>query len=344
MAKPYMCGDDLPVYIPGGGCDCNYTMEQVDTVDYAASYALKLNGEQVGVTVNIPKDMAVIAGTIGTVIANDSPYEGAIVGDKYLRLILANADYSVYVPMKDLASGGYLIVDELPEVGSSQYIYLVPRAGGGYERYVYSNGAWVDIGDDTIDLTDYYTKTQIDTLLGNYIPVINGNARVPNNLTIGGITTAVEHYTTAETIDLGSYVAAAVLSNNSATTLFSIPLGRVMHPGLYLKRLTCNIQGRATNADGIGYYYITDSNTGGVGNAAFDSNAAFTFNCATGASRTLPTSGITVTLHGNTNIYVRLNGASNFFFSGTQAVDSVIDNNGASVNLTNIKVYFESSH
>lgn len=65
------------------------------------------------------------------------------------------------------------IVNELPETGSDDTIYLVPITpdvtGNNYAEYVYINGAWELLGriGVQVDLTEYYTKTETNTLLGN---------------------------------------------------------------------------------------------------------------------------------------------------------------------------------
>ena len=65
-----------------------------------------------------------------------------------------------------------LIVAELPETGADDTIYLVPLetpdvSGNNYAEYVYINGAWELLGKIgvQVDLTDYYTKTETNTLL-----------------------------------------------------------------------------------------------------------------------------------------------------------------------------------
>lgn len=71
---------------------------------YAASYQLvDKNGDSLGTTIDIPKDMVVSAGEVKVVETADTPYTGAAVGDKYIDLTIANADNShIYVPVKDL--------------------------------------------------------------------------------------------------------------------------------------------------------------------------------------------------------------------------------------------------
>lgn len=61
-----------------------------------------------------------------------------------------------------METGAYEEVDELPTVGDPRKIYLVPNQGGGYERYIYSNGVWKDLGSTDITLD----KTTILTALG----------------------------------------------------------------------------------------------------------------------------------------------------------------------------------
>lgn len=61
------------------------------------------------------------------------------------------------------------VVDTLPETGETDTIYLVKKDNPGeqnlYDEYVYANGAWEHIGDTSVDLTDYYTKNEVDDKL-----------------------------------------------------------------------------------------------------------------------------------------------------------------------------------
>ena len=68
MSKPFMCGDEVEVYIPDVGCECNYSLREIDPVDdYLASYELTLNGSGVGDLINIPKDLVVESGELKVV-------------------------------------------------------------------------------------------------------------------------------------------------------------------------------------------------------------------------------------------------------------------------------------
>ena len=60
------------------------------------------------------------------------------------------------------------VVDELPEQGESNVIYLVPNeqsADNEYEEYIWVNNKWELIGTTKVDLTPYYTSSQVDDLI-----------------------------------------------------------------------------------------------------------------------------------------------------------------------------------
>lgn len=60
------------------------------------------------------------------------------------------------------------IVDTLPTTGETDTIYLVARdrvAPDVYDEYLYINNTWELIGNTETDLSDYYTKTQVDSLI-----------------------------------------------------------------------------------------------------------------------------------------------------------------------------------
>ena len=66
----------------------------------------------------------------------------------------------------------FRVVQSLPtEDISTTTIYLVRNeevSGSNlYDEYVYTNNAWEKIGNTSVDLSNYYTKTQIDNLLNN---------------------------------------------------------------------------------------------------------------------------------------------------------------------------------
>ena len=60
----------------------------------------------------------------------------------------------------------FAIVDELPkELAdiSTSTIYLVPNDAGNYDEYIYVLDGWETIGTTATDLSDYYTKKEVDS-------------------------------------------------------------------------------------------------------------------------------------------------------------------------------------
>ena len=105
--------DGLKVTIPEVEVP-EYTIAAADsaTEGYLKSYELRKNGVKVGVSIDIPKDLVVTAGEVKTVEEENVPYEGAVVGDLYLQLTIANQVTPVYIPVKKLTdvytAGAYL--------------------------------------------------------------------------------------------------------------------------------------------------------------------------------------------------------------------------------------------
>ena len=77
------------------------------------------------------------------------------------------------------------IVQELPTVGQTNVIYFLPtETVNVYSQYIYTaTDGWVLIGSTNVDLSNYYTKGQVDTLL-------NGKQNV---LTIDAFPTAMSN-------------------------------------------------------------------------------------------------------------------------------------------------------
>lgn len=77
------------------------------------------------------------------------------------------------------------IVQELPTVGQTNVIYFLPtETANVYSQYIYTSAdGWVLIGSTSVDLSNYYTKGQVDTLL-------NGKQNV---LTIDAFPTAMSN-------------------------------------------------------------------------------------------------------------------------------------------------------
>lgn len=72
-----------------------------DETSIAKRYIFKQNGTEIG-RIDLAKELVVTSGSVGTVTEADKPYAGAVVGDKYIDLAIANQEAHIYVPAKDL--------------------------------------------------------------------------------------------------------------------------------------------------------------------------------------------------------------------------------------------------
>lgn len=105
-----------------------YTIERQEVAEdgYVASYKLKrTNGEEVtyvGDVINIPRDIVLQSGSMQTVTEENQPYEGAVIGDPYIDLVLNDKNGShIYIPVKGLVDNytsgdGIEIVDSIVAV------------------------------------------------------------------------------------------------------------------------------------------------------------------------------------------------------------------------------------
>lgn len=101
----------------------------------------------------------------------------------------------------NLANIQFLVVDVLPSSDiKSNIIYLVKKKGSGtdiHDKYIYIENNWEKFGDTSIDLTNYYTKDQVDSQIQNVredipsIPdvdiVLSGSGNVITELAVDSI-------------------------------------------------------------------------------------------------------------------------------------------------------------
>lgn len=137
----------------------------------------------------------------------------------------------------NLANIQFLVVDVLPSSDiKSNIIYLVKKKGSGtdvHDEYIYIENNWEKIGDTSIDLTNYYTKDQVDSQIQNVredipsIPdvniVLSGSGNVITELAVDSVnkhklvaSKSISVYTKDEIAELGrgDVVAVGDLANN----------------------------------------------------------------------------------------------------------------------------------
>ena len=101
------------------------------------------------------------------------------------------------------------IVETLPESDISTHtIYLVNITGtNNYNQWMYINNAWSNIGSTSVDLTNYYTKTQTGTLLDGKVDKVTGYGL------------SQENFTSAYKAQLDSYTVDTILDSTSSNPI-----------------------------------------------------------------------------------------------------------------------------
>lgn len=90
---------------------------------------------------------------------------------------LSTEDFTTFYKGKldNLETIGYKIVDVLPESGERYYIYFVPdnvteEGNNFYVEFMYlETTGWEMIGTTKVDLSDYFTKGEINSMLNGYV-------------------------------------------------------------------------------------------------------------------------------------------------------------------------------
>ena len=150
------------------------------------------DGNALGVTIDIPKDMVVSKGEVKTVETTDQPYSGAVIGDKYIELTIANASESpLWIPVKDLVdiytSGNGINVN-----GSNVISVVIDPASEGFLT-VSATGVKLAGVQNAINAAkatiDAYT---INTKAINTNPVLNGADIALTGYNYSGMVTATD--------------------------------------------------------------------------------------------------------------------------------------------------------
>ena len=104
--------------------------------------------------------------------------------------------------ISQLASLSVEIVESLPTSDiSTTTIYLINVSGtNNYNQWMYINNAWANIGSTSVDLTNYYTKTQVDTLLNDKVDKVSGKGLSTNDFT-NAYKSMLDNYTVDSTLD-----------------------------------------------------------------------------------------------------------------------------------------------
>lgn len=161
--------DDVPSY---------EIEKQSDSGDAVAVYKLKKtvgsNSSYVGDEITIPKDLVISSGSLEIVSETDIPYNGAVIGEPYLDIVLNNADSDhIYIPVKGLVDT-YNAGDGLQLVDGTFSINLGSDANGLH--FVDGTLNLALATKDTAGAMSAVDKVALDKLVSLNIPTTYGVA------------------------------------------------------------------------------------------------------------------------------------------------------------------------
>lgn len=119
-----------------------------------------------------------------------------------------------------------LVVQTLPTQDiSTTTIYLVPKQTPEtqdiYDEYIYVNNAWEHIGTTQIDLSNYYTKTEINALLADKVDKVAGKQLSTEDFTstlktkLDGIADSADAVSWSQTQSTGTKIAEITINGTS---------------------------------------------------------------------------------------------------------------------------------
>ena len=135
-----------------------------------------------------------------------------------------NPIINFYIPRGDNGRIEFRLVNELPVVGETGIIYLVPEEDpeiqNRYDEYIWINNAWEKFGSASIDidLDKYYTKEEIATILLDYVTNSSLATTLANYVLKQELTTTLSGYETKQelTTTLLDYVTKTDLTTELA--------------------------------------------------------------------------------------------------------------------------------
>lgn len=76
--------------------------------------------------------------------------------------------------LSTIKKNAFKVVDSKPETGEEGIVYLVKTTKDGvYEQYIYESENWISLGTTELDLSNYYSKTEIDNKISDLESKIN---------------------------------------------------------------------------------------------------------------------------------------------------------------------------
>lgn len=163
------------------------------------------------VTIDIPKDLVVTSGTVGTATEIDKPYAGAQIGDAYIDLVIANQSEHIYIPAKNLVDI-YTAAENATEVQltvGSDNVISAALVDGGIETAKIANGA---VTSEKLSSTVQDSLSKADSAVQTIESGVNNGT-----IKVDGNEVAVTGLRSAAYADANSFAASTILDNLDAT-------------------------------------------------------------------------------------------------------------------------------
>lgn len=215
----------------------------LSTNDFTTAYMNKLSGIASGAEVNVQSDWSQTTTTDDSYIKNkptklsDFTNDSNFITNTVSNLTNYYTKSNTYTKTEvdsliaTIVTLNILVVQTLPTSNiSTTTIYLVPKATSEtnniYDEYINTDGTsqgWEKIGDTTVDLSNYYTISQVDSLLSNKVDKVSGKGLSTNDFTttlknkLDGIEANANNYSlpNASSSTLGGIKVGTNLSINS---------------------------------------------------------------------------------------------------------------------------------
>lgn len=175
----------------------------LSTNDFTTAYMNKLSGIESGAEVNVQSNWSQTTTTADDYIknkptklsefTNDSNFITNTVSNLTNYYTKSNTYTKTEVDslIATIVTLNILVVQTLPTSDiSTTTIYLVPKTtsetNNVYDEYINTDGTtqgWEKIGDTSVDLSNYYTISQVDTLLSNKVDKVSGKGLSTNDFT-----------------------------------------------------------------------------------------------------------------------------------------------------------------
>ena len=276
------------------------------------------------------------------------PSVGSVVKIKYSTGVTNTKSYTFGVRDEGSIIGGYSVCEGYGNKASGAYSHAEGHntEASGLESHAGGVGTVANIDSQTVigryNKGDTSKKSLFvvgggtDEFHKEDLFKVNRTYDSTNNVIGGNVESIGDFYTHNNYLELGAYEAMGHLTNSLTMLAFSIPLGRVYPPGTTITRLEADIVARSANSSGAGVYVMKSSSGGTSVVHVNSSTSSSTFYNGGNHATALNDTYWTLSLHGGTNVYVRIQGPADSYYFADNTFMSTLNNQPVAVSLSNL--------